>query len=131
MGAPAGATPLVFGLPGNPVSAMVTFEQFVRPALRKMTGHTAYYRPTVEARVDERLSKQPGRLHFVRVCLEREAGEIVARMTGSQSSGVLRSMSLAQGLLVFPEEASEIAAGELATVQVIDEGFFAAETRGF
>jgi len=125
------ALPLVFGLPGNPVSAMVTFEQFVRPALRKMTGQRALYRPTVQVVLGERLSKKPGRLHFVRVQLERKEGEIIARTTGNQSSGVLRSMSLAQGLLVFPAEASEIAEGASATVQVVDEGFFARETRGF
>ena len=126
-----GALPLVFGLPGNPVSAMVTFEQFVRPALRKMTGHRAWYRPTLEATLGERLTKTPGRLHFVRVLLERRAGEVIARTTGSQSSGVLRSMSLAQGLLVFPAEACEIRRGETATVQIVDEGFFASDTRGF
>jgi molybdopterin molybdotransferase len=127
----AGALPLVFGLPGNPVSAMVTFEQFVRPALRKMTGQRAWYRPTLEATLDERLTKTAGRLHFVRVMLERRADEVIARTTGSQSSGVLRSMSLAQGLLVFPAEASEIRRGETATVQIVDEGFFASDTRGF
>ena len=126
-----GGLPLVFGLPGNPVSAMVTFEEFVRPAIRKMTGHRALFRPTVEAVAEERLSKKPGRLHFVRVSLERRDGEIVARETGNQSSGVLSSMTLADGLLVFPAEASEIAAGETAVVQILDEGFFAAETRGF
>ena len=114
--------PLVFGLPGNPVSAMVTFEQFVRPALRKMTGQRAWYRPIIEVTLGEQLSKKPGRLHFVRVLLERRNGEVIARTTGSQSSGVLRSMSLAQGLLVFPTEASELRKGDTATVQVVDDG---------
>jgi len=122
---------LVFGLPGNPVSAMMTFEQFVRPALRKLTGHRAWFRPLVEARVAQRLAKKPGRLHFVRVCLGREAGEIVATPTGNQSSGVLRSMVLAQGILIFPAEASELAAGALARVQVVDEDFLAAPEPGF
>ena len=83
--------PLVFGLPGNPVSAMVTFEQFVRPALRKLMGHRNLFRPSVQARLAETLSKRPGRLHFVRVELERRDGEVVARTAGNQSSGVLRS----------------------------------------
>jgi hypothetical protein len=66
---------LVFGLPGNPVSAMVTFEEFVRPALRKLTGHTALFRPLVRARLAERLAKKPGRMHFVRVgCHASAAG---------------------------------------------------------
>ena len=123
--------PLVFGLPGNPVSAMVTFEQFVRPALRKMCGQRAWFRPTIQATLGHDFTKKAGRLHFERVQLENRQGEVVAGSTGSQSSGVLRSMSLAQGLLIFPAEATELKAGDRATVQVIDEGFFAAESRGF
>jgi len=127
----AGRGPLVFGLPGNPVSAMVTFEQFVRPALRKMAGRRALFRPTVRARLAERLHKEAGRLHFVRVDLDREGDEIVARSTGNQSSGVLSSMLLARGLLIFPAEASELRAGDMATVQVLDEDFLAAPTPAF
>jgi len=120
--------PLVFGLPGNPVSASVTFEQFVRPALRKMTGHRALFRATIAARIDHDLGKKPGRLHFVRVRLEREAGEWVARSTGNQSSGVLRSLTQAQGLLVFPAAAEQLRAGDTVTVQLLDDGFLASET---
>jgi len=126
--------PLVFGLPGNPVSAMVTFEQFVRPLLRKLSGHTALFRPTVRATLLHPLEKSAGRAHFVRVHLERRGGrdgEIVARTTGTQSSGALRSMALAQGLLVFPAEATLLRAGESAIVQVLDDGFFAATEPGF
>lgn len=117
--------PLVFGLPGNPVSAMVTFEQFVRPALRKATGQRAWFRPQVRARITETLTKKAGRLHFVRVYLNQKAGSIEATSTGNQSSGVLRSMTLAHGLLVFPAEATEIRAGSEVRVQVVDEQFFA------
>jgi molybdopterin molybdotransferase len=123
--------PLVFGLPGNPVSAMVTFEQFVRPALRKMAGRRSLFRPTVRARLAEGLQKPAGRLHFVRVDLERQGDEVVARSTGNQSSGVLRSMLLARGLLIFPAEASELREGDTATVQIIDEEFLAASTPAF
>ena len=122
---------LVFGLPGNPVSAMVTFEEFVRPALRKMTGFASLFRPLVRARLAERLEKQPGRMHFVRVVLERQGGEILARSAGNQSSGALASMVRGQGLLVFPAEASELGEGESATVQVIDESFLASAEPGF
>ncbi len=124
---PAGVAPLVFGLPGNPVSAMVTFEQFVRPALRKMLGHRAWFRPSLRARVGEAMEKKPGRLHFVRVAVECRDGEFVATPTGSQSSGVLRSMIRADGLLVFPAEASRLRAGETATVQILDDDFFAGD----
>jgi len=122
---------LVFGLPGNPVSASVTFEQFVRPALRKMLGHRAIFRPTLRARLGETLSKKAGRLHFVRVQLEQRGAEVVATSTGSQSSGVMRSLSLAQGLLVFPAAETALAEGAEVTVQVIDESFFAGRSRGF
>jgi len=117
--------PLVFGLPGNPVSAMVTFEQFVRPVLRKMAGHRAVFRPTLRATLTHALDKRAGRLHFVRVQLDRGADGVLATSTGSQSSGVLRSMTLGQGLLIFPAEATRLEAGAEVTVQVFDEGFFA------
>jgi molybdopterin molybdotransferase len=117
--------PLVFGLPGNPVSAMVTFEQFVRPALLTLQGHTRRFRPRVRVRLAETLRKPAGRLHFVRVELERRGDEIWARTTGNQSSGVLRSMTRAQGLLVFAADATELAEGDLATVQVLDGAFLA------
>jgi len=126
-----GSGALVFGLPGNPVSAMVTFEQFVRPALRRMTGHSALFRPLVRARVAERLAKKPGRLHFVRVELERRGDAIVARSTGNQSSGVLTSMVRGHGLLVFPAEAHELREGDLAAVQVLDEACLASPEPGF
>jgi len=122
---------LVFGLPGNPVSAMVTFEEFVRPALRRMAGHRSLFRPLVRARLAERLAKKPGRLHFVRVVLEHQGGEIVAKSAGNQSSGALLPMLRGHGLLVFPAEASELAAGEVASVQVLDPAFLDAPQPGF
>ena len=123
--------PLVFGLPGNPVSAMVTFEQFVRPALRKMIGHRQLHRPLVRARLGETLRKKAGRLHFVRVALAREDGAVTARSTGNQSSGVLRSMTRAGGLLIFPADATELPEGGEADVQVLDPDFLASDRPGF
>ncbi len=123
--------PLVFGLPGNPVSAMMTFEQFARPALRKMMGHGAWFRPVVEVVLGQRLEKKAGRLHFVRVRLERRRDGIIAHVTGNQSSGVLRSMTRAQGFLIFPAEATELRAGESASVQVLDPAFFDSSEPGF
>ena len=130
-GAPGSGGPLVFGLPGNPVSAMMTFEQFVRPALCKMMGLPSLFRPVVVARLGEALEKKPGRLHFVRVRLERKGDEFVAYSTGNQSSGVLRSMLLAQGILIFPADADRLDAGAAVRVQVVDSGVLAAETPGF
>jgi molybdopterin molybdotransferase len=126
----ADGLPLVFGLPGNPVSAMVTFEQFVRPALLKMAGRSRLFRPVVEARLAERLEKAPGRLHLVRVELSRRGGEIVASPTGNQSSGVLRSMTEGTGLLVFDAGATRLEAGARAKVQVLDDEFFAGAESG-
>jgi molybdopterin molybdotransferase len=122
--------PLVFGLPGNPVSAMVTFEQFIRPAIRKATGHRAWFRPVVRARLTETLTKKAGRLHFVRVQLAERNGRIEATSTGNQSSGVLRSMTLAQGLMIFPAEATEMRANAEVSIQIIDEQFFASTESG-
>ena len=127
----SGCGPIVFGLPGNPVSAMMTFEQFVRPALRKMAGRQSLFRPIIRARLAERFEKKSDRLHFVRVDLAREGDEVVARSTGNQSSGVLRSMLLARGLLIFPADASELREGETATVQILDEDFFGSVTPAF
>jgi molybdopterin molybdotransferase len=121
-----GAGPLVFGLPGNPVSAGVTFEQFVRPVLLRLAGHRTLSRPVVRALLGETLRKKAGRLHFVRVMLARDGERFVARSTGNQSSGVLSSLALAQGLLVFPAEATELAAGSVADVQVLDADVLAA-----
>jgi len=123
--------PLVFGLPGNPVSASVTFEQFVRPVLLKMQGETRIHRPTVTAVLDAPLDKKRGRMHFVRVRLERDGAGLRAISTGNQSSGVMRSMSDAHGLLVFPADETRLEAGEAVTVQVIDERALWRTERGF
>ncbi|MEZ4354772.1 MAG: molybdopterin molybdotransferase MoeA [Myxococcota bacterium] len=123
---------LVFGLPGNPVSTAVTFEEFVRPALRRMMGHDSVHRPVVRATLGEALRKKAGRLHFVRVALERRPdGGLVATPSGSQSSGVLTSMVRGQGLAVFPAEAERMEAGDPVAVQVLDPGFFDGRDRGF
>jgi molybdopterin molybdotransferase len=125
-----GSGPLVFGLPGNPVSAMVTFEQFVRPALLRLAGHQALWRPRITATLGETLTKKAGRMHFVRVRLEREGHRIVARTAGNQSSGALRSMTEAQGLLIFPAEATRLAEGQTAQVQVLDPGVLSPASSG-
>jgi molybdopterin molybdotransferase len=128
--ADGGAGAFVFGLPGNPVSAMITFELFVRPLLLALAGHEELLRPEVAAVAGERFSKKPGREHYVRVFLEpNAAGALVARSTGNQSSGALRSMTLADGLLVLPAADSEIAAGARARVIVLDERVLAPASR--
>jgi molybdopterin molybdotransferase len=111
----------VFGLPGNPVSTMVTFEQFVRPALRKMQGHTGLFRPVIEAVLMERITKKPGKTHFVRAVLRKAGDRHEVWTTGSQSSGVLTSMVKADGLLIFPSEAGEMEKGQIVKVQRLDK----------
>ena len=96
-----------------------------------MAGHSRLHRPTLDVRLAETLRKRPGRLHFVRVTLEQQDGEILARPAGNQSSGVLRSMCDAQALLVFPADASELQAGDRARVQVLDEDFLASRGPAF
>lgn len=122
---------LVFGLPGNPVSAAVTFEEFVRPALRKMMGHRALYRPVIRARLSEKLTKRAGRLHFVRVALESREGEWMATPITNQSSGVLTSMIRGDGLAVFAAESELLDAGSEVDVQILNSTFFDRTERGF
>ena len=92
----------VFALPGNPVSAMVTFELFVRPALMRMAGHARLDRPRLTARALAPIGNPGRRRGYLRVTLASEAGGLGARLTGDQSSGILRSMVTADGLAVVP-----------------------------
>lgn len=100
-----------FGLPGNPVSAMVTFELFVRPALLRMCGQRAIFPPVMEARLAEGYEKQPGLTHFVRIRLRREGAVPTANLTGAQGSGILSSMLAADALAVVPEESDGVEPG--------------------
>ncbi len=118
----AGRVPL-FGLPGNPVSCMVNFLQFVRPWLRTSLGDPNPHLPVVDAVAGADFHERPGRARFVRVTLERGADRWVARPTGSQSSGVLTSMALAHGLMVLGPEAEPPSAGDDVRVQLIDPSF--------
>lgn len=110
----------VFGLPGNPVSSMVSFEQFVRPSLLKMMGHRHLFRPTVEAILKEDIHKEPGRRHFIRSSVSFEKDHYFATTTGAQGSGILRSMLRANGLIVIPEDREIVKAGEKVKVQLLD-----------
>jgi len=111
---------LVFGLPGNPVAVMVSFEEYVRPALLKMMGRTKLFRPEVEAYLTHDIKKKPGRVHFVRVKVEKRDGDYYVASTGPQGSGILKSMSLADGLALIPPEANLVKAGEKVRVHLID-----------
>ena len=104
----------VFGLPGNPVSAVVTFEVLVKPALRRMQGRRRIYPPAVRVRAAERIGSKRGLVHFLRVRLTRAAdGVEEARLTGPQGSGILTSAAYADALLVVPLDCEGLEAGEM------------------
>ena len=103
-----------FGLPGNPVSTMVTFEVIVRPAFAKMAGR-AFAQRAVKATLDAEM-RSDGRRTYARVTLAREGDRLIARSTGIQSSGALMSMVLADGLAIIPEDEDFIPAGSVLDV---------------
>jgi molybdopterin molybdotransferase len=115
---------LAFGLPGNPVSSMVTFEQLVRPAMLKMGGHRTYGRPVVQAVFQEKFSKRNDRRHFLRGVLWKEDGVLKVRTTGDQGSGILTSMVKANGLIDVPEAVERLNPGDLVSVQVLSPNFW-------
>jgi molybdopterin molybdotransferase len=106
---------LVFGLPGNPVSAMVTFELFVRPALLRMGGRTVVERPRLRACARSPIANPGPRRGYLRVRLRRNGDGFEAELTGDQGSAILRSMTLADGLAVVPGDTT-IAAGGMVDV---------------
>lgn len=118
-----GAKPF-FGLPGNPVSAMVSFELFVRPSILKMAGSQNLFRPTLKVVLQEDIKKKPGWIYFVRCRFAQREGRIFATLTGEQGSGILSSMVQAQGLLVLPKDLSVAQAGKEFKAIVLDSSFF-------
>jgi molybdopterin molybdotransferase len=115
------------GLPGNPVSTMVTFELFVRPAIRQMSGHSLPYRISVPVRLTEPVSLKPRLQHFLRGVVSQGADGLEARLTGPQGSGILMSMALANALLVIPEGQFETPAGTTVQAIRLDEATHQAE----
>jgi molybdopterin molybdotransferase len=100
------------GLPGNPVSAMVTFELFARPLIRRQHGETKIFRHTLDVRTHDDISLAAPLTHFLRVIVEWNSDGAVARLTGPQGSGLLTSMARANALLVVPPERQLVRAGE-------------------
>jgi molybdopterin molybdotransferase len=107
-----------FGLPGNPVSAMVTFYQLVLPGLQKLSGQEKVDINTVKVPCVSKLSKRPGRMEFQRGILEKNSlGQLVVQSTGNQGSHVLSSMSKANCFIVLPLECGNIEPGTEVEVQ--------------
>lgn len=114
----------VFGLPGNPVSSMVTFEQFVRPAIFKMNGmnmdaDSASSKIKAVAECD--IKKKPGRMEFIRARLHRINDKFAASPTGPQGSGILKSMVLCDGLIVLDEGRGDVKQGDEVNVELWNE----------
>jgi len=109
------------GLPGNPVSTMVTFELFARPAIQKMRGHSKFFRRPVPVVLDEPVSINAALTHFLRAVVTVRDGRATARLTGPQSSGILTSMSDANALLVVPADRRSVGAGETLNAILIGD----------
>ncbi|MBI5069912.1 MAG: molybdopterin molybdotransferase MoeA [Deltaproteobacteria bacterium] len=113
-----GTTP-VFSLPGNPVSTLLTFEQFVRPALLRMMGHGSVLRPLAGAVLQEDVSRRPGRVSFLRVRLERQGDDLLAWSAGDQDTGILRTLLRADGIAILPADWGDVSRGTRVPVQVL------------
>jgi len=109
----------IFSLPGNPVSSLLTFEEFVRPALLKMMGHCRVLRPMVKATLKAGIRKKPGRVNFIRVAVEQENGEFFVWSAGKQDTGFLKTLLLADGIAVIPAELGDLKAGDQVDVHLL------------
>ena len=109
----------VFSLPGNPVSSIITFEEFVRPALLKMMGHQSVIKPTIKATMKEPVKKKAGRVQFLRVQVIRDGEQLFASSAGDQNTGIVRTLLRANGIAVLAAEREQILAGEEVDVQLI------------
>jgi len=111
---------LHLGLPGNPVSSMVTFEQFARPAILKMMGIKNTSKPTIEAVIDNDVKNNDGRRIYARVVVSKAGNVYHVCLTGPQGSGILTSMIKANGLAIIPENTNGVKAGDIVQVQMLN-----------
>ena len=110
---------LFFGLPGNPVSVLVSYEQFARPALMKLQGSKAIFRPRMEAIADEDLVTEPAKTVFVRVWITGEVeGLIHVAKSGGQASNVLSAAAAADAFAIVPRGVETVGAGENVTIEL-------------
>ena len=116
---PIGNVPLL-GLPGNPVSAAVTFELFGRPVIRKMFGHTRLFKPQVDVIVEDGVEDVAMRRHYVRARVEWQIGRYVARTTGNQGSNITTSLLNANAFVIVPEGGVKIQPGESAKAMMLE-----------
>ncbi|MDA0769925.1 MAG: molybdopterin molybdotransferase MoeA [Chloroflexi bacterium] len=118
--APDGRKVPHLGLPGNPVSAMVAFEQFGRAAIHKMMGRIQLGKPTIRAVLDEPIYNNDGRRVYARAIITRQNGTYHVKLTGDQGSNLLTSMARANGLAICPEGIPKMGTGEVVEVQMLD-----------
>ena len=111
---------LVFGLPGNPVSTLTSFIQFVRPALLRLMGSKRLRKPVVNAYLEEDIKKESGKVHLLRGHFTVRNNDFYVSTTGNQKSSVLRSMSAANCLIIIPENITKVTAGEKVAIQLIE-----------
>lgn len=111
----------VFGLPGNPVSSMVSFEQFVRPAILLASGRNEICRPTMKAVLKEEIRKRPGRRLFLRAVVSIQGDDVSVRMAGDQDSAVLMSLVKANAFMILPAEGDLVKSGEKVCVQLLSD----------
>ncbi len=109
----------VFSLPGNPVSTMMTFDQFVRPALLKMMGHRQLFKATLKARLLQAAKKKGGRTQFMRVSLEVRDGQLFVGSSGDQNTGILRTMVRADAIAILEADRNGYEAGEEVDIQLL------------
>lgn len=121
----------VFGLPGNPVSSSVSFLLYARPTLLKMMGHKNIFLPVAQGILEHDIKKSHGLKEFIRCRIRREEGKMRVESTGTQSSGVLRSLSLAQGLIVASEEQTFIKKGSKVPVILLSHNDQLSPEMGF
>ena len=120
-----------FGLPGNPISSMVAFEQFVRPAILKMMGKKDIFKRAFDALLTKPVKKKMGRIHFVRAVLEQKDGRFYATPLEGQGSGILSSMVKANCLIILSEDAKDVEKDSKVKVQPMDESLLYQDKPGY
>jgi molybdopterin molybdotransferase len=109
----------VFSLPGNPVSTMVTFEEFVRPALLRMMGHKRVIKPFIKGVLQSKARKKPGKVNFLRVKLATGNGRYLAYSSGDQNTGILKTMLMADAIAMLPADRTEFSPGEEVDLHIL------------
>ena len=110
---------LVFGLPGNTVSSMICFKEYVRPALLKMQGASRFLPDELNAYLEEPVNVRPGHRYFLRGIARLEDGKHFVKTTGEQGSGILKSMADANCLIIIPETVRALGAGQIVRIQLM------------